>query len=401
MKKIVLAYSGGLDTSVMLKWLKLKYQCQVIAVNINVENKDMSSLKEKALRTGADQCYILDVQNEFLNNYAFYSLQASALYESVYPLATAIARPLIAKKLVEIAKLENADLIAHGCTGKGNDQLRFDYSIKALAPEIEVIAPIRHWKFKSREDEIEFAEQHNIPLPISKEKPYSIDSNLWGMAIECGELENLFLPAPEDAYFRTDNPLNTTEEEEFIEIEFEKGIPICINGINYASEQLVEVLNNLGASHGIGRIDMVENRVVGIKSREIYEAPGATILHKAHYELEKLVIDKETYREKEQVSIKVANLIYDGKWFSPLFDCLRAFVEKSQEYVTGKIKLGLCRGNLRVVSRESPYSLYDYKLATYGREDLFDHAASDGFSKLYCLEQSLISGRKTEKEYER
>jgi argininosuccinate synthase len=398
MKKIVLAYSGGLDTSVMLKWLKLKYDCQITAVNVNLENKDLSHLKEKALSTGADNCYIIDAQNEFLHNYAFFSLQASALYESVYPLATAIARPLIAKKLVEIAHLENADIIAHGCTGKGNDQLRFDYSIKALDPKIEVIAPIRHWEFKSREDEIDFAEKHNIPLTITKEKPYSIDSNLWGMAIECGELENLFLPAPEDAFFITKNPLATENTEEIIEIEFQQGIPVLLNGIEYSSEQLVEHLNDIGANHGIGRIDMVENRVVGIKSREIYEAPAASILHKAHYELEKLVLDKETFREKEQIAHKVANLIYDGKWFSPLFDCLKSFVLKSQENVTGKIKLALCHGNMRIISRESPYNLYDYTLATYGSEDLFDHKASEGYSKLYCLEQSLVTMKKPVKE---
>lgn len=385
-KKIVLAYSGGLDTSVMVKWLKDKYDAEIITVTGDLGQKsEIEGLEEKALSTGASKCYIFDLQNEFIQDYVWKSLKGSALYENKYPMATAIGRPLIAKTLVEVARKENADYIAHGCTGKGNDQVRLEIGIKSLAPDIEILAPLRDWEFKSREEEIDFAIENNIPISITKESPYSIDENLWGIAIECGEIENVEMEAPEEAYQWTKNPQNASERSEEIKIQFHQGIPVAINNVSYSPVELVDELNKLGSKHGIGRIDLIENRVVGIKSREIYEAPAAVILHEAHYELEKLVLDKETYRFKQTLSHKYANMIYDGLWFSPLFEAMTEFVEKTQEFLTGEIKLNLFKGNITVVSRKSNYSLYDIKLATYTIEDQFNHKDAEGFINLSGL----------------
>ena len=391
-KKIVVAYSGGLDTSVMVKWLSQKYDSEIITVTGNLgQKKDLENLEEKAFKTGASKAYIFDLQNEFIEDYAWKALKAGAIYEGDYPLATAIGRPLLAKLMVETAQKENADMIAHGCTGKGNDQVRFEVGIKTLAPDMEILAPLRTWEFKSREEEIDYALQNKIPISITKQKPYSIDENLWGIAVECGELEDTKNAPPEDAFQITKNPLEAKSTPEEVTITFKKGIPIAIEGQKYSGAELVSFLNAIGGEHGIGRIDMVENRVVGIKSREIYEAPAAVILLQAHHELEKLTLDKDTFRYKQNVSNQIANMIYDGLWFSPLFNSLMAFVDSTQENVSGEIKLQLYKGNITVLSRTSPFSLYNKELATYGAGDTFSHQDSVGFINLVGLPFKTIS----------
>ena len=390
--KIVVAYSGGLDTSVMVKWLNEKYDAEIITVTGNLgQRAELVGLEEKAKKSGASKSYVLDLRKEFVTEYVWKALKAGALYEGIYPLATAVGRPLLAKAMAEVALAEDAELVAHGCTGKGNDQVRFEVGIQTLAPHLKILAPLRFWEFKSREEEIDYAEANNIPVKITKDSPYSIDENLWGVAIECGVLEDPTVPPPEDAYQLTQNPKYAPDEPEELTINFEKGIPVGLNNALIDPVELLEVLNEIGGKHGIGRMDLIENRVVGIKSREIYEAPAAVILHTAHHELEKLVIDKDTFRYKEGVANQVANLIYDGLWFSPLFDSLTAFVDSTQEKVTGDIKLELYKGNINILSRSSAYSLYNMKLATYTDEDTFDHKASEGFIKLYGLPHKTMS----------
>lgn len=391
-KKIAVAYSGGLDTSVMVKWLCEQYNAEIITVTGNLgQKKELEGLEEKALKTGAVKSYIQDLTHEFITDYVWKSLKAGALYEGQYPLACAIGRPLLAKMLVDVAIKEGADAVAHGCTGKGNDQVRFEVGIQTLAPHLEIIAPLRTWEFKSREEEIDYAIANNIPLKITKNSPYSIDENIFGTAIECGVLEDPTMAPPEEAYQVTKSPFDSPAKPEVVSITFEKGIPTLINGNAYTPVEIVEYLNLAGGKNGIGRLDMIENRVVGIKSREIYEAPAATILHNAHFELEKMVIDKETFRFKQNISNKIANMIYDGLWFSPLFSSLMAFVDSTQEYVTGEIVLELYKGNMRVLSRNSKYSLYNVNLATYTNDDTFDHKASDGFLKIYGLPYKTMS----------
>jgi argininosuccinate synthase len=390
--KIVVAYSGGLDTSVMVKWLSLKYDCEIIAVCGDLGQKDeLVGLEEKALKTGASKFMLVDLKNEFIIEYVWKALKAGALYEGAYPLACAIGRPLLAKMLCDIALEEGANIIAHGCTGKGNDQVRFEVGIQTLAPDIKIEAPLRTWEFKSREEEMDYAQLHNIPVKAKKDSPYSIDENLWGIAIECGVLEDPTMPPPEDAYQITVNPKDASTESEIISIHFDQGIPIWLNGIQYDPVSLVSELNKIGGRNGIGRMDLIENRVVGIKSREIYEAPGAVILHNAHHELEKLILDKETFRYKQDVSNKIANLIYDGLWFSPLFNSLMAFVDSTQQNITGEVVLELYKGNITVLSRNSVHSLYSKELATYTSEDTFDHKASEGFLKIYGLPYKTMS----------
>jgi argininosuccinate synthase len=390
--KIVVAYSGGLDTSVMVKWLSLKYDAEIIAVCGDLGQKDeLQGLEEKALKTGASKYILADLKTEFITNYVWKALKAGALYEGAYPMACAIGRPLLAKMLTEIAQAEGANIIAHGCTGKGNDQVRFEVGIQTLAPDIKIVAPLRTWEFKSREDEMEYAQLHNIPVKAKKDSPYSIDENLWGIAVECGILEDPTMPPPEDAFQITVNPKEAPAESEIISIHFDKGIPVWVNGIHFDPVTLVSELNKIGGRNGIGRMDLIENRVVGIKSREIYEAPAAVILHNAHHELEKLILDKETFRYKQDVSNKIANLIYDGLWFSPLFNSLMAFVDSTQENITGEIVLELYKGNITVLSRNSVYSLYSKELATYTAEDTFDHKASDGFLTIYGLPYKTMS----------
>ncbi len=385
-QKIVVAYSGGLDTSVMVHWLKEHYDADIITCTGNLgQTKETAQLHDKALKAGATEVYYLDLRREFLEQYAFPALQAGALYEEAYPMATSIGRPLLAKTMVEVARKEGATMIAHGCTGKGNDQVRFEVSIGALAPDIKVLAPLRTWEFKSREEEIAYAAANGIPVSATVKSPYSIDENLWGTSIECGVLEDPMIEPPLDAFQSTASPELAADESEEVTISFEKGIPVSVDGRELDSIALVELLNAMGARNAIGRIDLVENRLVGIKSREVYEAPGASILHFAHKELERLTLDKAVAHYKALVSHEFANLIYNGLWFSPLREALTAFVTKTQERVTGIVKVRLYKGTLRVVGRTSPFSLYDPMLATYTAEDQFDHSASEGFIKIYGL----------------
>ena len=391
-KKIVVAYSGGLDTSVMVKWLSEKYDAEIITVTGNLGQKsELSGLEEKARLTGASKSYIVDLREEFLTKYVWKALKAGALYEGAYPMACSIGRPLLAKLMVDVALQEGAEAVVHGCTGKGNDQVRFEVGINTLAPQLEVIAPLREWEFKSREDEIEYAIANKIPIQITKDSPYSIDENIWGTAIECGVLEDPTQAPPEDAFQVTVNPKNAPDQAESVTIGFEKGIPVSINGKTTPPIELVEYLNKLGGKHGIGRLDLIENRVVGIKSREVYEAPAAVILNAAHLELERLIMDKETFRAKMNISNQIANLIYEGLWFTPLFNCLNAFVEESQKNITGSVVLEFYKGNITVLSRESEFSLYNENLATYTSADTFDHTAAQGFIKIFGLPYKTMS----------
>lgn len=400
-KKIVVAYSGGLDTSVMVKWLNEKYNAEIITVTGNIgQTSEIENLEEKARQTGASKSFIIDLSEDFITNYAWKALKAGAIYEGQYPLATAIGRPLLAKLLVDIAQKENADTVSHGCTGKGNDQVRFEVGIKTLDPTLNIIAPLREWEFKSREEEIDYAIANNIPIHITKAKPYSIDDNLWGIATECGELEDTTNAPPEDAYQMTINPQKAPDQPEQIKIGFEKGIPISVNGEKLSAAEIVKKVNEAGGKNGVGRLDIVENRVVGIKSREVYEAPGAILLHRAHLELEKITMDKDTFRYKQNVSNTYANLIYDGLWFSPLFESLTAFIDKTQEPVTGEIVLELFKGNIKVLSRASVNSLYSKELATYTDEDTFDHKAAAGFIHLMALPFETITKIKQSKKVE-
>jgi len=391
-KKIVVAYSGGLDTSVMVKWLSEKYDAEIIAVTGDLGQKsELVGLEEKAIKTGASKVRVIDLKEEFIKEYAWKALKAGALYENEYPMGCSIGRPLLAKMLVDVALEEGADAIAHGATGKGNDQVRFEVGIQALAPHMQVLAPLRTWEFKSREEEIEYALEHNIPVQATKDNPYSIDENIFGISVECGVLEDPTASPPDDAWQITTNPKNAPDEAKTITLTFEKGVPVALNGKEMSAVDIVVTLNDIGAKHGIGRLDIIENRVVGIKSREVYEAPAAVILHKAHNEMEKLVMDKETFRFKQDVSNKIANMIYDGLWFTPLFNSLMAFVDSSQEYISGNVVLELYKGNITTLSRDSKYSLYNEELATYKEGDKFDHAASIGFIHLYGLPFKTIS----------
>ncbi|MBU0701549.1 argininosuccinate synthase [bacterium] len=385
-KKIVLAYSGGLDTSVMITWLKEKYDAEIIAFAADLgQGEDLKPLREKALATGASKIYIEDLQQEFVQDYIFPALKADAVYEKKYLLATALSRPLIAKKLVEIAKIESADAVAHGCTGKGNDQVRFEVGISTLSPEIQILAPAREWEFKSREEEMEYAQKHNIPVSVKKGSLYSIDKNLWGISVECGVIEDPAIEPPDDSYQIVSPINNTPDTPEYVEIGFEAGVPVAMNGERMNPVELIMKLNTLGGKHGVGRVDMVENRVIGIKSREVYEAPGAYILHEAHWALQALVLDRECSHFKETVSLKYAELIYYGLWFTPLKNALDAFVDTTQSNVTGTVRLKLYKGTVGIAGRTSTFSLYSYKLATYDAADAFDHKAAEGFVKIWGL----------------
>ncbi len=392
--KIVLAYSGGLDTSIAIQWLKEKYKAEIIAYTSNIGQTDNPvELEKKAINTGASRFYFDDLRQEFADRYIMPSLKAGALYQDKYPLATALSRPLITEGMVKVAVKEKADALAHGCTGKGNDQVRFELSTRYLAPHIKVIAPLREWEFKSREEEVDYARKNNIPVSVTKEKPYSIDWNLWGVSIECGVLEDPWNEPPEDAYQITSSPEKAPSKPEYITIKFEKGIPIALNGKNCSSLKLIEKLTIAGSTHGVGRIDMVEDRLVGIKSREIYEAPAATILHTAHNELEKLVFSRDLYEFKKIISQRYSQIVYFGQWFSHIKNCLDSFVEESQRFVTGEVKVKLNRGNCIVVGRKSPFSLYNEALATYTSKDLFDCKASNGFLEIFGLPSRLEGER--------
>ncbi|USK32902.1 argininosuccinate synthase [Bacillus sp. F19] len=395
-KKVVLAYSGGLDTSVAIKWLQ-DQGYEVIACCLDVgEGKDLAFIQSKALQVGASKSYVIDAKKEFADEYALVALQSHALYEGKYPLISALSRPLIAKKLVEVAEQENAIAVAHGCTGKGNDQVRFEVSIKALNPDLEVLAPVREWSW-SREEEIQYAQENNIPIPINLGSPFSIDQNLWGRSNECGVLEDPWAAPPEEAYDLTNSIENTPDTPDMVEIEFEQGVPVSLNGASYPLAELILHLNALAGKHGVGRIDHVENRLVGIKSREVYECPAAITLLKAHKELEDLTLVKEVAHFKPVIEMKLTELIYNGLWFSPLKDALLGFLKETQTYVTGTVRVKLFKGHAIVEGRKSAYSLYDEKLATYTTEDSFDHQAAVGFISLYGLPtkvSSMVQGKK-------
>ncbi|TDL76534.1 argininosuccinate synthase [Peribacillus frigoritolerans] len=395
-KKVVLAYSGGLDTSVAIKWLQ-DQGYEVIACCLDVgEGKDLAFIQSKALQVGASKSYVIDAKKEFADEFALVALQSHALYEGKYPLVSALSRPLIAKKLVEVAEQENAIAVAHGCTGKGNDQVRFEVSIKALNPDLEVLAPVREWSW-SREEEIQYAQDNNIPIPINLGSPFSIDQNLWGRSNECGVLEDPWAAPPEEAYDLTNSIENTPDTPEMVEIEFEQGVPVSLNGTAYPLAELILHLNALAGKHGVGRIDHVENRLVGIKSREVYECPAAITLLKAHKELEDLTLVKEVAHFKPVIEMKLTELIYNGLWFSPLKDALLGFLKETQAYVTGTVRVKLFKGHAIVEGRKSAYSLYDEKLATYTSEDSFDHQAAVGFISLYGLPtkvSSMVQGKK-------
>lgn len=389
-QKVVLAYSGGLDTSVAIKWLQNKGY-DVVACCLDVgEGKDLEFVKEKAITVGAVSSYVIDAKDEFADEYALISLQAHTLYEQKYPLVSALSRPLISKKLVEVAEAENAVAVAHGCTGKGNDQVRFEVSIKALNPDLEVLAPVREWKW-SREEEIEYAQENGIPVPIGLASPYSIDQNLWGRANECGILEDPWAAPPADAYDLTAHLEDTPDTPEMIEIDFEQGVPVALNGQTYKLSELILELNSIAGKHGIGRIDHVENRLVGIKSREVYEAPAAMTLIKAHKELEDITLVKDVAHFKPVIEKKLTELIYDGLWFSPLRKALVAFIAETQKTVTGTVRVKLFKGHAIVEGRKSEYSLYDEKLATYTKADEFDHDAAVGFIKIFGLPTAVNS----------
>ena len=383
--KIVLAYSGGLDTSVAVKWLKERYDMDVIALTVDVGNvADLEAIRQKALDVGAIKALVVDSRESFIKSFVFPALQADAIYEGQYPLATALGRPLIAQLLVEAAKKEGATAVAHGCTGKGNDQVRIDVSVAALAPELKIIAPAREWNM-TREQTIEYAQTHNIPIPITKASPYSIDESLWGRAIECGVLEDPWNEPPEDAFLWTKSLEETPAQPSYLEIGFDKGIPISLDGEKLDGVTLVQRIHELACEHGIGRIDHIENRLVGIKSREVYEAPTAMVLLKAHQALEDLVLAKEQLRFKAKVAAEYADLTYNGLWFTSMRQDLAAYVESTQRYVTGTVRVKLFKGNCQIVGRKSPYSLYDYSLATYDKGDVFDQSASPGFIHIWGL----------------
>ena len=385
MKKIVLAYSGGLDTSCAVQWLKDKgYEVICFIADLG-QGEDFEAIEKRVLLGGAYKVYIKDLRQEFVDDFIFPSLKADAVYEGKYLLATALGRPLIAKYLVEVAHKEKAQGIAHGCTGKGNDQVRFEVTAKILDPKLEIIAPVRIWEFKSRDEEIEYALAKKIPIDVTKKKSYSLDKNLWGVSIESGILEDPWVSPPEDCYQWTNSPDEAPNKPAHVEIEFDKGIPKKINGKAYDALKLINQLCHLGSEHGIGRSDMIENRLVGIKSREIYEAPAGTILHIAHKELEALVLDRETAHYKETVALKYAQLIYNGLWYSKLRMALDKFIEETQKTVRGTVRLKLYKGNCGVVGRKSPRSLYREELATYTAKDKFDQRLSEGFIRIFGM----------------
>ena len=388
-KKVLLAYSGGLDTSIIIPWLKENYGCEVIAASADVgQGTELDGLEEKAIKTGASKLYVLDLTDEFIDDYVFPTLQAGAKYEGTYLLGTSFARPPIAKHLVEIAEKEGCDAICHGCTGKGNDQVRFELSIKAFAPDMPIIAPWREWDIKSREEEIDYAEAHNVPLKINRETNYSKDKNLWHLSHEGLDLED---PSLEPQYQKPGflelgvSPEQAPDTPTYVTIHFEKGIPTAVDGVAMKGSDIVRTLNKLGGENGVGIIDIVENRLLGMKSRGVYETPGGTILYFAHAQLEMLCLDKATAHYKELVAQKFSEIVYDGQWYTPLREALSAFVTETQKTVTGDVKLKLYKGNIIPAGTTSPYSLYSEELATFGEDGIYDQKDSAGFINLFGL----------------
>lgn len=386
MEKVVLAYSGGLDTSIAIPWLKETYGYEVIAVCADLGQKEeLSGLEEKAIRSGASKIYIEDLRQEFVRGFIFPVLQAGAIYEGKYLLGTSFARPLIARKLVEIAQKEGAAAIAHGATGKGNDQVRFEVSVRALNPSLKIVAPWREWNIRSREDAIEYAQQRGIPVPVTKNSIYSRDRNLWHLSHEGGELEDPMQEPRDEMYMLAVPPEKAPDAATYLDIDYEAGVPVAINGQALDPVELLEQLNQVAGANGVGIVSLVENRLVGMKSRGVYECPGGTVLYLSHRELEHLTLDRRTMHFKEQVAQLYAELVYDGLWYSPLREALDAFVAKTQETVTGKVKIKLYKGNCTPVGVDSPYSLYSRDLATFGESDLYDHKDAQGFIKLFGL----------------
>ena len=385
-KKVVLAYSGGLDTSIMIKWLKDNYGCEVIAYAADVgQAEELTGLKAKAIKTGASKIYIEDLKQEFAEDFILPMLKAGAVYEGQYLLGTSVARPLIAKRQVEIALKEKADAVAHGATGKGNDQVRFELTFMALAPELKIIAPWREWELGGREEEIDYAKTHGIPIPVSKKKPYSSDRNLWHISYEGGVLEDPWFEPKEDMFLLTTQPEKAPNKPEYVEITFESGKPIAVSGKRLTLVKLIQELNRLAGKHGVGRVDIVENRLVGIKSRGVYETPGGTVLYAAHQALESITLDRDTAHFKQLVSHKYAELVYNGQWFTPLKESLDAFINRTQVNVTGVVRLKLFKGSCSVVGRKSDRSLYRPDLASFEKEAVYNQQDAEGFINLFGL----------------
>jgi argininosuccinate synthase len=391
--KVILAYSGGLDTSVMVPWIGEKYNLDVVAFTVDLgQGEDIERIRQKALRTGAVDAVAVDARNLFVDHFVFPALMAGAVYEGKYPLATALGRPLIAKLMVDTARQHQARAVAHGCTGKGNDQVRFDVTFQTLAPDLQIIAPVREWKM-NRDEEIQYAARHGIPVEATKESPYSVDLNLWGRSCEAGVLEDPWDEPPAGAFAWTADPATAPNEPEYVEVEFEHGVPVALDGERLDGVPLIERLNRVGGRHGVGRIDHVENRLVGIKSRELYEAPAAVILHDAHRELEALCLSKPAQRFKTLVAQEYADIIYNGLWFSAFHQDLFAFVASNQRFVSGRVRVNLFKGKATVVGRQSEHSLYSKQRATYETGDQFDHDAARGFIRLWGLGQQTQAQR--------
>jgi len=385
-KKIVLAYSGGLDTSIIIPWLKENYGYEVIAMAADLgQGEELDPLEAKAIKSGAARIYIEDVKREFIGDYIFPTLRAGALYEGKYLLGTSMARPLIAKKLVEVAEKEGAEAVAHGATGKGNDQVRFELTVKALSPNLKIVAPWREWDIRSRDDAIDYASARGIPVPVSKDRPYSMDRNIWHLSHEGGDLEDPALEAPDDVLMLSVSPEKAPDKPTYLEIGFAAGVPVSLDGLEVDPLTLLERLNAVGGANGIGIVDMVENRLVGMKSRGVYETPGGTILWLAHRELERLTLDRITMHFKELVASRYAELVYDGVWFSPLREALDAFVDTTQKTVTGKVRMKLYKGNCTPAGVTSPYSLYNQELATFSRDEIYSQKDAEGFINLFGL----------------
>ncbi len=386
-KKVVLAYSGGLDTSIIIPWLKENYNnCEVIAVTADLgQGDELNPVHDKAIKSGASKCYILDLKEEFIADYVWPVVKAGAVYEKKYLLGTSFARPLIAKKLVEIAEAEGADAIAHGATGKGNDQVRFELSVKALAPQLAIIAPWREWTIKSRDEAIDFAAAHNIPVPVTHDHDYSMDRNMWHLSHEGSDLEDPWNAPKDELFIVTNTPETAPDKDEYVELEFVEGLPVAVNGEKLSPAKIVETLNEIGIRNGVGICDIVENRLVGMKSRGVYENPAGSIIYYAHNELENLCLDRATASFKQMVGIRYAELVYDGMWFSPLREALAAFVDETQKTVTGTVRLKLYKGNIISAGAKSPYSLYSQEYVTFGEDEVYNQADATGFINLFGL----------------